>query len=250
MDEPQYTAIIAEDEIGDLQLLEKLLARHPEIKIVARATKVSETRNAILNYKPDMAFLDIELHGEYVFEALDKIKEYQLDPYLVFITAFSHFDRKVIDYKAVKYLEKPISFEDLEECIRAIKADIDRKRDLQAKLLLVNQSYKKIILSDQKQYLFLSPDEILFVEAEKGQSYTNIFLTKKRHEVITKGIGELEKELLPLGFLKIHRSITLNPKHLFKVDKKSGECFIGDKIIVLSTDKIREIKDRMAGLGI
>jgi two-component system LytT family response regulator len=245
---PKITAIIAEDEPGDRELFIKLLEKYEDINIVSLPKNISETRNAILNFKPDIAFLDIELYGENVFNALDKIKEYNLNPYIVFVTAYNNYAIKAFKYAAVDYLEKPVDIKDLDDCITKIRIDYQNKSNINHKLEILSKAYKKIIISDINKYLFIDISDIVYVEAEKGQSYTNIILASGKIEVVSKGIGEIEKEILPAGFIKIHRSLTINPKHINMIDKRTKVLIIGNHKINLSSKKINELKNKLENI--
>ncbi len=69
--------------------------------------------------------------------------------------------------------------------------------------------------------VFVEPDKVAFVRAEGH--YTHVYTDKTRHFCVWP-ITEATKRLVPLGFLKVHRSYLANPSHIqnFERRKDSG----------------------------
>jgi len=66
-----YTAIIIDDEKININLLSKLINRCcPDIEIVATASNFENGIEAILQHKPALLYLDIEIHGKTGFDLL------------------------------------------------------------------------------------------------------------------------------------------------------------------------------------
>ncbi len=60
----QLTTIIVENDAKSLSLLLSLIADYcPELKVVSTSTNKQEAVKQILNHKPALIFLDIELEG-------------------------------------------------------------------------------------------------------------------------------------------------------------------------------------------
>ncbi|MBK7341671.1 MAG: response regulator [Saprospiraceae bacterium] len=121
-------AILIEDNIQAQELIRGLIKRHfQDIELVGAEATVQLGERLILEAKPDLLLLDIQLRDGSVFEILDRIPEQILRrAALVFITAFGTFENiyKAMRYSAIDYLVKPIDESDFKQ---AIQSAIDRK---------------------------------------------------------------------------------------------------------------------------
>lgn len=79
--------------------------------------------------------------------------------------------------------------------------------------------------------LLLEPHEIRFAEADRH--FVWLATDYGRLRAATKGIDNLERELVRHGFARVHRSFLVNPERVRRVDHR------GHGVITLSTDHRR-----------
>lgn len=79
--------------------------------------------------------------------------------------------------------------------------------------------------------LLLEPYEIRFAEAERH--FVWLATDYGRFRAAIRGIDNLERELAPHGFARVHRSFLVNPERVRRVDHR------GHGMITLSTDHRR-----------
>jgi two-component system, LytTR family, response regulator len=241
----RYSAIIVEDEQGDAELLQSLLKKYPNIEYCGHADSVPRARNMILELQPDLLFLDIDLYGDTAFDLLDKVMEYNLHFYIIFTTAYNEYAIKAIKYSALDYLLKPIEIDALEQAISRMSNTDPKSFYLHAKIEKLNNSFKKIVVEQAGKDIYLDPKDILYLQAVKGEGYTEIFTVKdKKDMIVSKGLGEFEKKLLGPSFYKVHRSITINTEHLEEINSAKGFIRLCDKQITVSKRKARDLRKR------
>lgn len=85
----------------------------------------------------------------------------------------------------------------------------------------VGEDKKYIFIWRQNDYLKLTLDEILWIEAEG--SYSRVYLTGNRNMVISFNLAVIEKDLPGSDFIRIHRSYIINLHH---VNSLMGNSFI------------------------
>ena len=106
-------AVIIEDEELSMTILKSILKDLSYIKVVAAVDNMEDGEKEILFYKPQILFLDIRIHGEPIFNLLEKLGPRNLDFGVVFTTAYhDEYLKAAIEncgtkYKFV-YLGKPI----------------------------------------------------------------------------------------------------------------------------------------------
>ncbi len=218
-------AIIVDDEPEALDILESLLTDFSDIEILSKDNSVDSALISILRHKPDIVFLDIDMPNKNGFELVKELKQLNLCPTIIFVTAYNDFAIDAIKYAAFDYLVKPVDIDDLQLSISRYKAEggkgqVSKKIDK----LLHCVKKEKIRFSTQKGLVFMAPDEIVYCEATGN--YTNIFLKgKEGSQTITVSMGSLIN-LLPDNFTRINRSIIINRNLLKEVNRKTGECSI------------------------
>ena len=102
-----------------LVLKKNLEKYHPDVKIVAEASGVSDGLVLIERHKPDFVFLEVKLEGGTGFDLLDKIKNRDFE--VVFITALDEYAIEAIKYGAIDYILKPYEINNLTEAIEKVK---------------------------------------------------------------------------------------------------------------------------------
>lgn len=233
-----YKTVIVEDEENDMLLLKALLKAFPEIQIVGNTDNVASGRNLILETKPDLIFLDIDLYGETGFSLLDKLKDYQLNFRVVFTTAHKKYAIKAFNYNTFDYLLKPIDTDALE---RVIKKFTNEKKDNH--LSIFNDSFHKVIIEQSGRDIYIDADDILYLKAVKGETYTEVYTSKSdKPLIVSKGIGEFEKKILAGNFMKVHRSFTINLKYISEINSTKGFIYLGDTKIKVSTKKAAQLR--------
>jgi len=232
------------EDLDDARLvLERLLANHPDVHLVATAATVDEATMAWLKHKPELVFLDVELGDRTGFEFLESIREVASDLTVIFTTAFGHYALKAIKNSAFDYLLKPVDPAELAmalEKFRVKKTGSKLTHDLGSLSAYLNEG-KYLKLNSKQGFVVVNPAEILYCQAD--WNYTEIYLAGKSKYLITQNIGNLEEQLSQEDFVRANRSLLLNLSYLKQVDKSKGICILKngpEEIkITLSASKIR-----------
>lgn len=227
MDKKRYTAILVDDEPKAIAELETLLKKHDDILVVGKFTEPDPAVKATLAQKPDLLFLDIQMPVKDGFQLLEEIKDQRIDstlPVIVFITAFNQYALKAIKAACFDYLLKPIDPEELETTIKRLKQarPSDSGKSMVDQLLNMIKPDKKIRFSSRSGYILADPGEIIYALAD--WSYSEVFFSKDRKEVVTMNLGNVEELLAPYTFFRISRSILINLKYLEKVNRLTRTC--------------------------
>lgn len=218
-------AIIADDEAQLLMHLKKRLQDvWPELMICGEAKNGIEAWEMIRILNPDFAFLDIKMPGMTGLEVAGKVLG---SCRVVFVTAYDQYAIDAFDNEAVDYLLKPVTTErlgrtierlkkrtnsgqaDHERFMRAIETVMERNRHGQAKEYL---RWIKVLKNDSIR--LIPVDDIYYFQAT--DKYTSV-VTAEGEALIKKPIKELEDELDPENFWRIHRGTIVNVDSIEKV---------------------------------
>ena len=225
MDHPK--AVIADDEEILIQGLKIMLDRlWPELEICGEAQTGKEALALIEKTKPDIAFLDIKMPG---LSGIQVAKKIYNTCKIVFITAYDHYAVEAFESEAVDYLLKPVTDSRLENTITRLKNHLVSKPDhpgLEIKMKKIIQVLENRDVPERLRLIkvktgaelrFVPVSEVLFFKAE--DKYT-VVQTAQKEFLIKTPIKELEKELDPDQFWRVHRSSIVNIEKI-KLIKRS-----------------------------
>jgi len=85
MDIDKINAIIVDDEEEARDVFERLLLRTGIINIIGKASNADDGLHLILDKKPDIAFLDVQMPGKDGFELVREMKKFNLNTTVVLL---------------------------------------------------------------------------------------------------------------------------------------------------------------------
>ena len=195
---------------------------------------------AILNEKPDVILLDIQLKGEETGIWLASQLKGKYDAPYIFMTSFR--DKETID-DAIEtnpygYLVKPVDEAQVDANIHLALDQFNKsKEDSDEQQFAINDA---VFLKDEHFFIKLKFDEIQFVQA--SGNYIEIQETTKKHVVKTtlkKFLNSIPSDL----FVQCHRSYVVNLEKVEKIGSRS--LFVGSKEIPLVKESREEILNKL-----
>lgn len=246
------SAIIVDDEQDSRDTLLNYLGKYcPQVNVLANCANIIEAKAAILKYKPQLVFLDIEMPHGNAFDLLEQWGE--IDFEIIFITAFSQYAVQAFNLSAAHYLLKPVDIEELEKAVSTVEKLLSQKDKLShANILLENMAAvhsqnRKLVLPLMEGFDVVRMSEILYCEAE--DNFTRIHFTDGRKSLICRNLKFYEKALDSFGFFRVHRSHIVNLDYVKRYNKGKGGSVIleNDKEIMVANSKKTELIKRLMG---
>ena len=219
--------LIIDDESPARQLLRGMIDRLPgnRIKVVGDADDITAGINAIEKHKPDLVFLDVQMHEGTGFDLLNKLQHVDFE--VVFVTAYDEYAIRAFQFSAFGYLLKPIKMEELRAVIDRFESHLQLLKDGandRVKVLMENyqddRKIKKLIINHMKGFDVSPVEEIIRLEGDGN--YTNFILTQQRRIMTSTTLGEYEEVLFKHGFYRIHQSTIVNLRHITNYIKGVG----------------------------
>jgi two-component system LytT family response regulator len=236
--------ILAEDEPLAARRLERELLQIPQCDIIGTYTDGLSAREAILELRPDVAFLDIEMPGCSGLELLDGIPESQI-PLVIFTTAYQEHALEALKAGAIDYLLKPIDSASVNAAVvkaeKRLKEAGDARRTQRLSSLIGHLETQK---RDPSKYetefwvrghrgtVRVTVDSIETIEA--ARDYVNLHQDGRSHLLRGK-ISEIADKLDPEYFLRVHRSFVVHTKFIQAVLKPNNGV---RKILMASGRKV------------
>ena len=124
---PRVRTLIVDDEPLARRRLRTILAAEPDVDIVGEASNGTAAVQAIVEKRPDLLLLDIQMPGKDGFEVLKDIAAVH-QPVVVFITAHDEHAIRAFDVQAVDYVLKPVVEDRLRAAVRRAISRLGEQR--------------------------------------------------------------------------------------------------------------------------
>ena len=216
-------ALIVDDEPLARSNLSVLLQRDAEIASVRECGSGAEAVAEIRASRPDLLFLDVEMPECDGFDVLELLGA-DLPAAVVFVTAFDQYAIRAFEAGALDYLLKPF---DNDRFGRALA----RAKERVAAARVTPRKIDRIAVKNAGQIVFIRISEIDWIEA--ADYYAALHVGSKSH-LLRRSMSDLEQELDPNEFCRIHRSTIVNLNRVRSLE--SGE---DDESILVLEDGTR-----------
>lgn len=204
------TAFFAEDEPLARDLLRDAIYAHPGLRLVGEAANGAEALVRITRLRPEVVFMDIqmpEMTGLEVLRRLDYL------PQIVFTTAYDQYAVTAFELHAVDYLLKPFTQARFAAAVARLLDGAAQPRDTLDSALTraaggaAPARLDRILVRDRGRIFPLAAAEIEYMKADS--KYT-VIVARGQTFLVRIGISELEAQLDPARFVRIHRSALVN----------------------------------------
>jgi len=214
-------SLIIDDEPLARSIVKEYLQQQNEIEVLQECNDGYEGVKAIMQHKPHLIFLDIQMPKINGFEMLELLDE---KPSVIFTTAFDEFAIKAFETHAVDYLLKPFTRERFQKALEKFysQAPVQKKNTeelLQSSTQLSTQTERVVVKTAGKIKIIPIP-EILFLEA--ADDYVKIH-TKEGSFLKNKTMSFFENTLPQEQFVRTHRSYILNVQEITRIDPYEKE---------------------------
>lgn len=195
----KITTVIVDDEPLARSNLAVLLRLDPKIEIVGECGSGVDAPAVIRSAKPDLVFLDVQMPECDGFDVLELLGK-DVPPAVVFVTAYDQYALRAFEAGALDYLLKPFDNARFDLALDRAKQKITLSKDLPRKL-------ERLTIKSAGQVSFLRISEIDWIEA--ADYYACLHVGQRTH-MLRRSISELEQDLDPAIFCRIHRSTIVN----------------------------------------
>jgi len=253
--------VLVDDEPSARDLLASLASRDPDIEVVGCCADGLEAVERVLSERPDLLILDVQMPGMNGFEVLEELHSIEL-PLVIFATAHDKHALKAFEVQAIDYLLKPFDAERFQEALERAK-----KRLRDGELVEARRSYEDLLIDLRRlsgqdarpsgsgrlavrhgsRVDYVDIDDIDWIEA--ANQYVRIHAGAEEY-LMRRSLGQLEEELDPQRFVRIHRSSLVAVKRIRSLETLSdgsARVLLGDKTwLPVGRSHFALLRDRLA----
>ncbi len=211
-------ALIVDDEPLARSLLREYLGAHADVLIVAEASNGLEAVHAIQQLAPDLVLLDIQMPK---LTGLEVLQLTGLTRGVIFTTAYDQHAMAAFDLHAVDYLLKPFSQARFDAALaRARRLLTEAGEPALERLLAAQQPLTRVLVPDGAELRVLPLDEIDYIEAQADYV---AFHHAGRDHLKPQRISDLETQLDPRQFVRVHRSFIVNLSQVQALERTESD---------------------------
>jgi two-component system, LytTR family, response regulator len=235
--------VLVDDEPLAREGLRVRLGREEDIEIIGEANDGPSAVDAIVTLRPDLVFLDVQIPGFDGFDVVSRIASTHL-PTIVFVTAYDRYALRAFEVHALDYLLKPIAHRRFQEALRRARHELTHRdqdevfsrddgsggREADA-LAAVAERLRRLLddrevagppavplangpryavrftVRDGERYVLVRVNDVDWAEA--SANYVRLHVGSRTLQMRTT-MSELERQLDPGQFTRIHRSAIVN----------------------------------------
>lgn len=227
--------LIVDDEPLAVDIIKGYVEQVPQLELIGTCNDAMGAFKVINEQPVDLIFLDIEMPG---INGISFIKSLANPPAVILTTAFREYAFESYEIEVVDYLLKPISFD---RFFKAINKHLKSKTSAPEIPVAPAKTGGSIYVYSNKKNLKVYFDDILYVESIKDY----ITIHTNDGQVISKNTITNFEELLPVVFLRIHRSFIVNTAKITAYTHQDIE--IGDKEIPIGASYKRVVLEQLKG---
>jgi two-component system LytT family response regulator len=232
--------IIADDEQTSRDLIQRYVEKYcTNLEVISKAVDAKDAIDQIKKFKPDLVFLDVEMPFGNAFDVLEQTQE--VDYQTIFITAYSDYAIKALNYSAAYYILKPISIDELVNAVEKVQAMAQEDNFSELKKVLQSnlgsESIERIVLPNQSGFEIIDANQIIRI-AGSG-NYSDIYLADGKKKTISKTLKFFEKLEENKNIIRVHKSHIINTNYIAAYKKGRGG------VLVMSDDSEVEVSVRL-----
>lgn len=194
--------LLVDDEPLAIERLQILCARLPGIDLVGTAGDGAAALRLIEALQPDLLLLDIAMPGLDGLGVARALDGHPQAPAVIFVTAFDRFAVAAFDVAAVGYLLKPVAEDGLARAVERVRQQ-RRGPPALAAAAAPSPYTAEFWVPYRSEVIRIAAIDIERIEAERDYMRLHV---GTRSFLLHATISELERQLDPALFVRLHRS--------------------------------------------
>ncbi len=236
-----YTCLIADDQLIERDLLSLFVSKITRLQLVGVCRNGLEIAEILQEKQVDILFTDIDMPE---LSGIGLLKSLQQPPVVVFISSYPEYAAESFSLDVVDFIVKPLQFD---RFLKGVNKAIDyielKKSSSKLCQLLSESAIEKT--TDGEEFFFIK-DNLAYIKVftkdvvhiESMGDFSCIYTSQKKKHTILVSMKNLELQLSPKVFIRVHKQFIINLNHL--VSLKQNEIILTDEQQVLISNKYKQ----------
>jgi two-component system LytT family response regulator len=229
--------LVVDDEPPARQVLRRALDLLPDIACVGECGRREEAVAMILERKPDVVLLDVQLGRTTAFEIIEDIGVEEM-PLVIFVTAYDRHALKAFEVHALDYVLKPVDPDRLREALDRAASFLslqrgaslaDRLERLLAQLptgvspAAASVPAQRLTVRDGEGLRLLDSSQIEWIES--AGNYVRVH-SGGRAYIVRTTMDRVARRLAADTFLRVRRTALINTRAVARIERYGKGTYV------------------------
>ena len=207
-------AIIVDDELHGRENLKKIIETYcHEIIVMGVADSAVTAKELVVEFSPDIVFLDISMP---ILDGFDFLDDFGVRNFsVVFVTAHDEYGIKAVKAGASDYILKPVNIKELKQTIKKLLSN-----QLQTNTPSAIEETNKLVVPSSHGFNVFEFDDIIRIEADG--CYAKVIRKNGKSITVSRTLKEFEDTLPHERFIRIHKSHLINLNYIKEYSSYGG----------------------------
>ena len=211
--------LAVDDEVPALHDLARMLRASPAVAHVDASASGEDALGKLSRRKYDGVFLDVRMPGVDGLELAGVVRQFGDPPAVVFVSAYENAAVEAFELHVLDYLVKPVSRHRIDEAIRRVAAEADRRDPAEPEGTAGEAPGDAGLVPVSNLRgggtRLLARSTILYVEAQGD--FVRIFSDEGGRYLLRGSLGDLVSRWSQHGFVRVHRRYIVNLRRAVEV---------------------------------
>lgn len=217
----KFNCICIDDEPLALEVMQTLISNHPNLRLAKTCQNALEAMEWLKSNPTDVVFSDINMPGVSGLDFAKAIKDFE--NVVIFTTAYQEYALDAFEIEALDFLLKPISPVRFAKTVKKIEEYFDLRRN--SNIEKAEHSDGHIFVKSNSKLIKIEYNNINYIEA--FADYVKIWISDEKRIVTLQTMKNMEQELPPDKFVRVHRSFIAAIDKISEV--QSNSVRVGNK---------------------
>lgn len=211
---------VIDDEPMAVDVITSHIEKVPFLRLAAQFTDALKAIEWLQGNKVDILFLDIDMPD---ISGLELLRSLSQAPKVIFTTAHPNYALESYDFNSIDYLLKPITFARFLKSANKAKQLLESNTNLSSSTTSVApqaDALPVLLLKSGTSTYRIPSQEVRYIEGTGN--YLTLF-TENDKIMVLQTMKQMQEQLSPKGFMRIHKSYIVAKQHIKKIEKASVE---------------------------
>ena len=240
--------LLVDDEPTARDRLRQLLGAFQDVEIVDEAEDGAQAIEKILEVRPDLVFLDVQMPECSGLEVVTSLSSPR--PRIIFCTAYDQYAVDAFELHAVDYLLKPVSRARLAQALERVRGLEPRSQEaaLEKASERARRLPSRFLAKKAGKFRVIFQQDVIYFASEEGLTQLH---TGEQYYWMEPTLNDLENRLDPAAFCRISRAAIVNLDAIREVSPLtggSGEVLMKNGVrLDVSRRRFRELIEKLTG---
>ena len=230
----KYKCLIADDNMMERDIMEMLISKIARLEIVAICENGLQAQQALTSQEVDIVFSDIDMPE---LSGIGLLKSLKNAPVFIFVSAHPEYAIEGYNLDVIDFIVKPVSLERVLKAANKAIEYLDLKKLSETKppaVTLEDDNY--FFIRESNDLVKLHFEEVAYIESMGD--FSKIFTIDEKRHITLVNLKNLEMQLPPSCFTRIHKQYIVNHHHISAISTE--ELVVTSKYTLPLSQSLRQ----------